>query len=100
LQLAETMLALAMEFSGIDGGLPRLQGRARATGVAEWFAESPGSATLRSRTRKPRIPQPSKLHSVPNASASSVPTGHDRRSVARRWVVPPVGPGCQKMISQ
>ena len=57
LQLAETMLALAMEFSGIDGGLPRLQGRARATGVAEWFAERP-------RVRDTEVTDPKAAHSA------------------------------------
>ncbi len=74
LQLAETMLALAMEFSRICvDPTRRLVGLPLRT--AGRFAL--GSGFLQAGSRKGAIPQPSKLHSVPTQKHHWVPAGHD-----------------------
>ena len=65
LQLAETMLALAMEFSRVDvDPIRRLDGLPREDAVR--FTPGPRP---RERGLEGAKPQPSKLHSVPNTNA-------------------------------
>jgi len=98
LQLAETMLALAMEFSGISAGRPA-PARASPSGRALRFTDEARVQRL--------APNPKATHSVAFKAAQCaqhagtlVPTGHDPRSVNRCWVVPPAGVGAKRLISQ
>ncbi len=89
LQLAETMLALAMEFSGISAGRPA-PARASPSGRALRFTDQ-------ARVPAPRAePESHAFRSLQSCTVCPtrrhlVPTGHDPRSVNRCWVVPPAG---------
>ena len=66
LQLAETMLALAMEFSRVCvDPIRRLNGPP----PKGWPSGSPPDPASPKRSREGAIPQPSKLHSVPTQQA-------------------------------
>jgi len=79
LQLAETMLALAMEFTKINRrgarAFPRRRARALQAGPrVEWFAWLGVGLPPLPET----LPRPSKLHSVPDTVSVPTPRGHDR----------------------
>ena len=95
LQLAETMLALAMEFSGISAGRPA-PARASPSGRALRFTDEARVQRL--------APNPKATHSVAFKAAQCaqhagtlVPAGHDRRSVIQMLGGLPGGSECQKV---
>jgi hypothetical protein len=67
--LAETMLALAMEFSRVNVDPTRRLNRPLIRRVAVRFASGSGPCPEGRRPVKARNPQPSKLHSVPTQEA-------------------------------